>query len=286
MVITHFLKKQNIFKAISTVAIFFGVAVISLFQYLIQSPAYDKFCLSRYNMIGGHIILLPFYNFDNPEFIKSKKEIYYPVDGYLTKESPLHIFETRIVSLFPVTFTPMVSQNINEYYKLVDFMKNHLKNNDKAALISSSMILNSSHLVPLLYEQYGISEDIQNFFKSRITAESHVDIRDGPPFAFLEAKYVLVASPLQLHLPKGQDVMRIAYESFMNSTDIARSYTEVPSNIILSRFGEGVKVHIFRKTAPLRKDDLREFYNKFIKIYPDWGQKYKAKIEEIIKQAV
>lgn len=286
MVITHFLEKQNIINTVSIVAIFFGVAIISLFQYLIQSPAYDKFCLSRYNIIAGHIILLPFYNFDNPKFNKKKNDIYYQADGYLTKESPLHMFEIRIISLFPVTFNPLVSKNINEYYKIVDFMRDHLENNDKAAFITSSMILNSSHLVPLLYEKYGISEDTQNFFKTRIADENHVDLRDGPPFAFLKANYVLVASPLQLHLPKGQDVMRIPYESFMNNTDIAHSYTQVPSDITLSRFGEDVKVHIFRKTAPLRKDDLREFYNKFIKIYPDWGQKYKANIEEIINQAI
>ena len=232
--------------------IFISIAAVTLFHRNFLTTFYDEISFLKYNIILNKIVLFPVYCYDNEKF-DIKKDIYMR-DGRLCNNGE------QMFTVFPLGHTPMRAEDINEYKKLLDFVETKIDDSDKIYFLSSSEVFNGNMLVSL----GGLGNS------KKFIPEQHVDFRDGPPFDLLKADYVVVADPIQTHLKKGQmDIIIPAY-SFIKKTDISNSYQEIPINILLSRFGERIQIHIFKKIRPFNEEDLRIFFDKFYTAYPEW----------------
>jgi hypothetical protein len=90
----------------------------------------------------------------------------------------------------------------------------------------------------------------------------HIDSRDGnPTSALLTAKYVLVATPVQYHLPPDQQrIVRAAVEAFTDGWAMARDFELLPGGYTL---GHGASVKVYRRTRPSNEAAALEMFARF-----------------------
>jgi hypothetical protein len=87
------------------------------------------------------------------------------------------------------------------------------------------------------------------------------------PRQFLDAAYVVVASPIQYHLrPEDQRVIGVFARELIQGTGIGRSFQRLPDEFTLEG---GVTVSIFKKNRPLEQADLDAIADEFQGYYPD-----------------
>jgi hypothetical protein len=100
-----------------------------------------------------------------------------------------------------------------------------------------------------------------------ILAAAHVDRRDGFPQMLLEARYVLVADPVQVHLGADQQqVVVLPAQSFLNNRDIAAAFRRLPGEYHLDG---GVTVSLFERVRPISDAELAELSDRLRTAYPD-----------------
>ena len=77
----------------------------------------------------------------------------------------------------------------------------------------------------------------------------HIDSRDGnPTTSLLQARYVVVATPVQYHLsPDEQRIVRTAVEEFTEGRPLARDFEPLPDSYTLA---DGARVRVYRRTRP------------------------------------
>jgi hypothetical protein len=101
----------------------------------------------------------------------------------------------------------------------------------------------------------------------------HVDKRDGFPYHFFEAKYVIIGEPIQYHLnPNDQRVVGILGDQILQHKKIGSSYERLPFEFSLDN---NVIVLIYEKKFPVRKADIEDLSELFISYYPDKKPKFK-----------
>jgi hypothetical protein len=105
-----------------------------------------------------------------------------------------------------------------------------------------------------------------------ILQSAHVDLRDGFPAMLLEAKWVVVAEPVQTHLaPEEQQVVVVPAESFIRGRDIAAAFERVPGSFELEG---GVAAEIYRRRRPIAADEVADLSDRLRAHYPDRPQVY------------
>jgi hypothetical protein len=90
----------------------------------------------------------------------------------------------------------------------------------------------------------------------------HIDSRDGnPTTALLQAKYVVVATPVQYHLsPDEQHIVRTAVEEFTEGRPLARDFELLPGSYTLA---DGARVRVYRRTRPSAEAVALETFARF-----------------------
>lgn len=115
----------------------------------------------------------------------------------------------------------------------------------KVYVVASSDILNADLLVNYCMHQIGLARKDCDF----ILRSSDVDKRDGFPYQFLEARYAVVASPVQYHLdPTGQRMVGVLARELESGTGIGASFRRLPGVATLEG---GVAVSIFERFQPI-----------------------------------
>ena len=100
-----------------------------------------------------------------------------------------------------------------------------------------------------------------------ILSSAHVDRRDGFPRLILEADYVVVGDPVQVHLGREQQqVVVVPAESFLEGRDIAGAFHRLPGQYDLEG---GVEVSIFERVRRIRTDELDALSDRLRESYPD-----------------
>ena len=102
---------------------------------------------------------------------------------------------------------------------------------------------------------------------------SEVDRRDPFPRAFPQADYVLMATPLQLHLPlDGQQVVAELVRAMQDTTMLAPSYRLLTTFSLI----EGIQLHLYEKVAPWPGNAAEHFRLFFKERYPDFKASYEV----------
>jgi hypothetical protein len=101
----------------------------------------------------------------------------------------------------------------------------------------------------------------------QIVRASHVDKRDGLRRAFWDAKWVIVADPIQYHLrPEDQTVVGILADELLHPKGIGLAYAKRPYQFALDG---GVTIYVYEKVRPFEKEAVENIGKQFLAHYPD-----------------
>lgn len=101
---------------------------------------------------------------------------------------------------------------------------------------------------------------------NNIIFASNVDLRDGFPRQFINADYILVPNPPQIHLrPVDQRVIWVLEEKLLDQNSIGSAYSALSKEFILDG---GVKVKILKRIRALTPSELDNLSKTFLEFYP------------------
>jgi hypothetical protein len=161
-----------------------------------------------------------------------------------------------------IDYAPLVRDDLEQVGVLVRRLDDITRaGNDKVYVLSSSMALNeevlaNAHLVdptlPALDE--------------RILPTSHLDLRDGFPWALAMARFVVVTDPVGYHLdPSHQRVVGVPAREILRGSTIGGAYAPLPGEVLLA---DGTRVLIFVRTRDLRDDDFEPLLAELRSAHP------------------
>jgi hypothetical protein len=171
----------------------------------------------------------------------------------------------RSAPLLPrARFTPLVRPDLQELDRLMDALQ-ALKPT-KVYIAASSEVLNWSIL------DIGCRPRHRDLCQ-HITRTADIDARDGFPKGILRADYVVVGMPIQYHVhPKDQQVVGLVAEHIVQQRGIGSTFEPVKGTFRLMR---GVRAQIFRRTAPLREEDIKALSEQLIRSYPHMERQFR-----------
>jgi len=149
-----------------------------------------------------------------------------------------------------VTYPPQVRDDLTELARLLRELDERSRaNDDKIYVLSSSVVLNEG-----IVGDAHLADPSLPDFGDRILPTSHVDQRDGFPWALAQARYVVLAEPIGYHLdPADQRVIGVPARALLTGASIGRAFTRLPGEFILDA---GTHVSIYQRTHDLERQDL------------------------------
>jgi hypothetical protein len=164
---------------------------------------------------------------------------------------------------------PLNRNDFPEIHSLLSFLSSLPKG--KVYILASSLNFNGE----IIANSCQLKEN-QNFSVcSQILTTYDIDKRDGFPWQFLNAEYVLTAEPLQFHInPDGQRLIGLLDEQITQQKGIGKSFIVLNKNFILDN---GVKIKIYKKASPIEQAELNNLLKVFIEFYPDQKKLFENK---------
>lgn len=139
-----------------------------------------------------------------------------------------------------------------------------------AAVCASSFLLNSETLLNLrpslnLPEREGGMDYIY---------VSSVDKRDGFTWAMLDADYLVVGDPVQVHLgEENQQVVALPAHAVLEGTGFGGAYERLEDSFTLQ---DGSAVYIYRRAREVTAAERQEISQRLTEQYPDYAGLYRA----------
>lgn len=144
--------------------------------------------------------------------------------------------------------------------------------NSDIYVLASSINLNSV----ILYEACHLFDPPLPDLQRRLLPVSNVDKRDGFPFQFLKAQYVVVADPIAYHLaPTDQRVIGILADQLLRGEGIGKAYDRLGYEFSL----QGGTAYIYRKSRAFDPSDLTALSDRFLHFYPDYRKQFEISPE-------
>lgn len=165
-------------------------------------------------------------------------------------------------TLFPEKVYQLKLDNYENYLTMVGYIKDLVLsgNVQYVSVISSGGVLNQSML------KYMAKGSLDN----RIKLTPQVDLRDGLPIDSLLSEYLVVVTPVDTHLPQGQEVIKITANEILSGKGLGSHYEEL-KRFHLANNAYGI---IYKKSSPFTVSEVKNFITEFSQYYPDWEEKY------------
>ena len=162
--------------------------------------------------------------------------------------------------LFAEKYYPMQRDDIDALNDLVDQLNEYTDDTqDYVYCLASGTTLNSDVINKLRLPH--TSRAVPNLF-----ATHDVDLRDGFPSSFLQAKYVVTTVPIQIHLISGQEVVSYLATQVNDPMSSIGNHFELLDTYELDN---GITACIYKKTSAFTENDLQEIRDYFSALYPD-----------------
>lgn len=140
----------------------------------------------------------------------------------------------------------------------------HIEDNDKGKIyiLASSNVINEDILRGYCYLPEG--DSYWNICR-QILDTAEIDLRDGFPSNIVEAKYVMVAEPIQYHLrSEDQEVVGIPAKMILNNNGIGKLFYKLPYEFNL----EGnVKLMIYKYNGQSEFDEMEKISKTLMEKY-------------------
>lgn len=163
---------------------------------------------------------------------------------------------------------PRVRGDLAEVDRLLTFLDHRYENGTGRVYILASSELLSDQVLAFS----NLSLGTEHPSVRGIIGSAHVDRRDGFPRGLLVADAVVVADPVQVHLRA--DEQRVIVEparSFLDGTDIAHAFQELPESFVLDN---GVQVRIFERVRLNTPEEIEGLSSRLRDAYPDRPEIY------------
>lgn len=171
------------------------------------------------------------------------------------------------------TFRPERRDDIDDLLALTEYLDDLVAETEKRmALLSSSFTFNYNTLTNL---EISLNlKDADDVDRSYLLYLPAVDSRDSLPLYVEGWDYVVVADPVQIHLrEENQQVVIVPAESFLNGTDIANAYTQLPETFTLG--SSGIQIYVYEKTRQITAEEYDAYCNRLGEAMPE---KYAAEV--------
>ncbi len=171
---------------------------------------------------------------------------------------------TGWVRWFPVSgCAPRCRTDLDQVKKLLDRLDLEVRRRPGYVYVLGS----SSRLSDQILAFANLSLETDYVSTTAILSSAHVDRRDGFPRMLLEADYVVVPDPVQVHLGADrQQVVVVPTESFLEGRDIAGAFERMPGEYVLD--GD-VRVTIFERVRPILPEEIDQLSDRLRSRYPD-----------------
>lgn len=219
--------------------------------------------------------------------------------NFFYKNKYIILFTTGVLLLgFIQSFTQIIDKDLSRTYtppcrydiNTIGMITNDLNqltydNKDKIYILASSGSYNQN-----TFNKYYFPDKIYSIPNALRTND--VDLRDGFPVQFFDAKYILVLVPIQTHLmPKDQSVVTELSKELLNDTSFSKHY-KVIKNYELYRDkinnknmkANKVTAYLYKKITPLTLDDIEYIQQKFDNLYPNQPELFKNRIDDYIRK--
>lgn len=140
----------------------------------------------------------------------------------------------------------------------------HIEDNDKGKIyiLASSNVINEDILRGYCYLPEG--DSYWNICR-QILDTAEIDLRDGFPSNIVEAKYVMVAEPIQYHLrSEDQEVVGIPAKMILNNNGIGKLFYKLPYEFNLE---ENVKLMIYKYNGQSEFDEMEKISKTLMEKY-------------------
>lgn len=169
------------------------------------------------------------------------------------------------------TFWPPERADMDELVALADFVDGlSVEGQVSAAVVASSFLLNSDTLLNLRPSLSLPAPDRT----TRLIYMSSVDKRDGFSWNVLEADYLVVGDPVQVHLgEENQRVVTILARGVLDGVGVGTAYEALDETFTLA---DGSVVRIFRRVREVTQAEREDISRQLIEAYPDYGWLYQV----------
>ncbi len=192
------------------------------------------------------LVLISLFNFSKTILFSKNTTMYQVVDklGYLTGD-PLPQLRVR--------------NDIDDIRALCDFIEYYA--DEEFEYVYSLASGSQFNTDTLRYSWFPIKEEpITNLLPTKI-----YDFRDGIPTDFFFYKYIVLSTPIELHVAENQYTLSIL-QNFIHDDEISKPYYRVINEIEIDN---GRKVYVYERIALVPNEVRTYVSNQFKEIYPD-----------------
>lgn len=174
-------------------------------------------------------------------------------------------------TLFSEKYKPLVRNDIEQIETLLNKLNLMTAGTgDYVYVLASGRILNSDILRKIYLPNY--NNALHNLYQT-----CDVDLRDGFPVEFFNAKYVITTLPVDLHLGSGQEVVKYLAENINNkNTYLGKHYQQI-DNVQLD---EGYVAIIYKKVSDFNSSDYDKLIDYYDSLYPTHKNLFKERIQK------
>ena len=166
--------------------------------------------------------------------------------------------------LLPSATYPLHLEKYDNYKKLAEFLQMDLLNDNKDdtyfSIVSADFNMNYS-LFARIANQPLINHMIIN---------PDIDLRDGLPIDTFYAKYLVTTDPAGIHLPSGQENVKIISHLLLRKEGIGQHYREVAR----FKIDGGADAIVYEKVSPISRESAIHYIKQFLFLYPKWEKIY------------
>lgn len=259
---------------------FASFSLISVFAIFFYFVSYNDFGPQHYYLIIPFIILLIFGNIFLLEgkynkFIIGAIAILFGVNFYLSVMSNKSVKNSSSFFIKSPGYK-LVRSDYNELAKIVNDIKSNYEQGYFTYNLANSEVLHTSIL-----QNFDLPKSIIS--TPGILNSQHVDKRDEFPNDLFKAKYVLTATPVQLHLaPKDQQLIVFFNEGLLDG-QFKEHYEKVKT---YNLDNNKVEITLLKKVKGFSLQEIETIKNHFETLYPDYPKMYDVNVIAPLTESV
>ncbi len=156
---------------------------------------------------------------------------------------------------------PLNRTDLPEIQNLLNFLQN--LPTGQIYVLSSSMDFNSD----ILKNACELKSNRRFSVCKNVLQTYDIDKRDGFPWHFLNADYIVTANPPQYHInPAGQKLIGQLSEEITSAQGIGKAFYKLNANFTLQK---NIQISIYQKYQPIPYPELEKLLEKFKQAYPN-----------------
>ncbi len=171
--------------------------------------------------------------------------------------------------IFSEHYEPLQRHDIEKLNYLAERLNQLVEGTEDRIYVAASGTILNCDILRKLYMPYS-----QNAVP-QMDNTCDVDLRDGFPTWFLDAKYVVATDPVQTHLDTGQEVVTYLAEQIMNNETCIGKHFECIEQVELD---DGVIAKIYSKESDFTAEDLEQIRKYYMELYPEYKELFADRI--------